>query len=95
MKIDPISNQNLLKSYRAGSAKRFEKFTAAPTQDEAVISEEALTFSKVMAETRSEPVRTPAEEAHIAEVKEAVRQGAYRIDSYLIAEKILSGPGLK
>ncbi|MDR3278452.1 MAG: flagellar biosynthesis anti-sigma factor FlgM [Oscillospiraceae bacterium] len=95
MKIDPISNQNMLRSYRAGSAKSAMKSAAAPTRDEAVISEDALTFSKVMAQTRSEPVRTPSEETHIAEVKQAVREGKYRIDSYLIAEKILSGPGLK
>jgi anti-sigma28 factor (negative regulator of flagellin synthesis) len=95
MKIDPISNQNMLRSYRAGSVKSAAKYAAAPMRDEAVISEDAIAFSKVLAETRGELVRTPAEESHIAEVKQAVREGKYRIDSYLIAEKLLSGPESK
>jgi anti-sigma28 factor (negative regulator of flagellin synthesis) len=90
MKINPIANKNPVQSYRAGGAKPLLR-DAALGHDEVVISADALRFSKLLAATRAEEPRTPAESARIAEVKDAVQRNEYRIDSGLVAEKILSG----
>ena len=85
MKINPITNPDILISYR--SAKMVPAKMCVPiNRDEVTLSEEALSFSKAMAEVE---FRTQEERAHIAEITNAVRQGEYRIDSEKIADKIL------
>ncbi|MCL2126046.1 MAG: flagellar biosynthesis anti-sigma factor FlgM [Oscillospiraceae bacterium] len=85
MKINPISNPNILRSYQASKATPI-KNRVASGRDEVVFSEEALSFAKVMTEVET---RTQEERAHIASVTNAVRQGDYKIDSDKIADKIL------
>ena len=89
MKINPISNPNILRSYQASKLAP-EKAKVTSGRDEVTFSEEALSFSKAMAEAKdSLEFRTLEEKAHIADVTTAVRQGSYRIDSDKIADKIL------
>jgi len=82
-------NPNILRSYQAAKSAP-EKMRIHNGRDEVTFSEEALSFSKAMAEARDTiEFRTQEEKAHIADITAAVRQGTYRIDSDKIAEKIL------
>ena len=85
MKINPISNLNIQKYYQ--TAKLEPARSAIPCGcDEVTFSDEALSFAKVMAEAE---FRTQEEKDHITEIANAVKQGKYRIDSELIADKML------
>ena len=89
MKINPITNPNILRSYQAAKPAP-EKSNVASGRDEVTFSEEALSFSKAMAEAKDAiELRTPEEKARIADITEAVRQGTYRVDSDKVAEKML------
>ena len=89
MKINPITNPNVLRSYQTTKpAPETAKVTSG--RDEVTFSEEALSFSKALAEARDAlELRTPEEKAHIADVTAAIRQGTYKVDSDKIADKIL------
>jgi len=89
MKINPITNPNILRSYQATKPAQ-EKSRIASGRDQVTFSDEALSFSKALAEAReSIEFRTPEERVHIADITNAVRQGEYKVDSDKIAEKIL------
>jgi flagellar biosynthesis anti-sigma factor FlgM len=90
MKINPITNPNILRSYQATKPVR-ETTKPASSRDEVTFSPEALSFSKALTEAKETlEFRTPEEKAHIAELKEAVNKGEYRVDSEDIADRILS-----
>ena len=94
MKINPIINPNVLRSYQA-TKPGFEKTKSAEKRDEVSLSKEALSFSKALAEAKDAiEFRTPEEQAHIANIKQAVAQGNYKIDSDLIAARIVDELGL-
>ena len=85
MKVNPIVNPNVLRSYQA--SKMMPARASVPGgRDEVTFSDEALSFSKVMEEVE---FRTQEEKAHIADVSSAIKQGQYRIESDKIADKIL------
>jgi len=89
MKINPITNPNILRSYMA-TKPAAEKSRVASGRDQVTFSDEAISFSKALAEAReSIEFRTPEERAHIAGLTDAVRQGEYKVDSDKVAEKIL------
>jgi len=89
MKINPITNPNILRSYQAAKPAQ-ERSRVANGRDEVIFSEEALSFSKALAEARgSIEFRSVEERARIADITNAVRQGEYKVDSYKVAEKIL------
>ena len=89
MKINPIANPNILRSYQAAKPVS-ERTKITNGRDEVTFSQEALEFSKVMAEAREMlEVRTPEEKSRIAEITTAVRNGEYAVDSDKIADKIL------
>ena len=89
MKINPILNPNILNSYQAVKPVSGVKKVVGKS-DEVTFSEEALNFSKALADARSAlGVRTPEERAHIADVTNAVRNGQYSVSSDKIADKIL------
>ena len=85
MKINPVMNQNILRSFQTSGAVP-AKSNVPGGRDEVTFSEEALSFSKVIAEVE---FRSQEERAHIANVTNAVRQGEYRVSSDEIAGKIL------
>jgi len=90
MKINPITNPNILKSYMATKPVK-ETTKPASSRDEVTFSPEALSFSKALTEAKeSLEFRTPEEKAHIAEIKDAVERGEYKVDSEDIADRILS-----
>jgi anti-sigma28 factor (negative regulator of flagellin synthesis) len=89
MKINPIANPNISREYVSTKPVK-EKTKVTGGRDEVTFSEEALSFSKALAEARDTiEFRTPEEKAHIADITTAVRQGTYKVDSYKVAEKIL------
>jgi len=90
MKINPVINPNVLRSYQAAKPVK-EATSAVSGRDEVTFSAEALSFSKARSEAKETlEFRTPEEKAHIAGIKEAVSNGTYRVDSEDIADKILS-----
>jgi flagellar biosynthesis anti-sigma factor FlgM len=89
MKINPVPNPNILRSYQAQKPAPGKSKTGN-RQDEVTFSNEALSFSKAMADAQDKvEFRTQEEKARIAEITSAVRQGTYRVDSDKIADKIL------
>jgi flagellar biosynthesis anti-sigma factor FlgM len=94
MKINPIINPNVLRSYQANKPG-LEKTQSVAKRDELSLSKEAVSFSKALAEAKDAiEFRTPDELAHIANIKQAVSQGQYKIDSDLIAARIVDELGL-
>jgi len=89
MKINPITNPNILRAYKAAKSAP-ETTRIASGRDEVTFSQEALSFSKALAEARDAiEIRTPEERSHIADISNAVRQGEYKVDSDKVADKIL------
>ena len=90
MKINPITNPNILRSYQATKPAR-ETSKTTSGRDEVTFSAEALSFSKALTEAREAlEFRTPEEKAHIADIKDKVSKGEYKVGSEDIADKILS-----
>jgi len=90
MKINPIVNPNILRSYQASKPVK-EETKVASSRDQVTFSKEALSFSKALTEAKEElEFRTPEEKAHIANIKNAVQKGEYKVSSEDIADKILS-----
>ena len=89
MKVNPITNPNVLRSYQA-TKPGFDKANVSNRRDEVMLSEEAQSFTKALAEARDAiEFRSVEEQARIAELTNAVRQGQYKVDSNLIAARIL------
>jgi flagellar biosynthesis anti-sigma factor FlgM len=89
MKINPITTPSVLGSYKTAMSTP-DKTKVASKRDEVTFSEEALSFSKAMAEARDTiEFRSIEEKERIADITAAVRQGTYKVDSYKVAEKIL------
>ena len=89
MKVNPILNPNILKTYQATKPPLSKTKTTAG-RDEVTFSDEALSFSKALAEARDAiELRSPEEQVHIADITNAVRQGEYNVESDKVAEKIL------
>ena len=90
MKINPITNPNILRSYQASKPVK-EETKVTSGRDQVTFSKEALSFSKALTEARGElEFRTSEEKAHIANIKNAVQKGEYKVSSEDIADKILS-----
>ena len=90
MKINPIANPNILRSYQATKPAGPEKSKSANGRDEVTFSDEALSFSKALAAARDTiEFRTAEERAHIANITNAIRQGEYNVDSDKVADRIL------
>lgn len=90
MKINPITNPNILRSYQATKPSRD---VSKPEQgrDQVTFSSEALSFSKALSEAKGAlEARTPEETNRIAEIKELIAKGEYKIDSMDIADRMLS-----
>jgi len=89
MKINPIVNPNVLRSYQ-NTKSVSETNKASNRRDEVTFSKEALNFSKALSEARGVlENRTPSEASHIADITNAVRQGDYHVSSEAVADKIL------
>jgi anti-sigma28 factor (negative regulator of flagellin synthesis) len=89
MKINPIVNPNVLRSYQV-TKTGMDKTNAVSKRDEVTLSSEALSFSKALTEARNEiEFRTPEELSHIAGIKDQVSRGQYHVESSLIAARII------
>lgn len=91
MKIDPIHGVSGVQVTRRPIAQRLPKAErAASGGDAADISQNALVFSKALAALREpEPTRSLGSDARLNGIKNAVGRGDYRVDSRVIAERML------
>lgn len=92
MKINPIMNPNIARSYQANSARNLSSAQKPRAgRDEVTFSAEALSFQKSLQEAREAiETRTPEEMNHINAIKAAVNNGTYNVSSEDIADRILS-----
>jgi flagellar biosynthesis anti-sigma factor FlgM len=91
MKINPIMNPNILQTYRANTVKPAKTQSVESGTDEVSFSENAVSFSKVMAALKEDTrTRSVEEQARFDAIASAVRGGTYKIDSDKVAEKIMS-----
>lgn len=93
MKINPIVNPNIARSYQANGARSaaLASNPQQPKRDEVTFSAEALNFSKSLQAAReSLPTRSPEETSRISAIKAAVQNGEYKVSSEDIADRILA-----
>lgn len=90
MKINPIVNPNILRTYQSTKPAR-ETGKVEAGRDQVTFSSEALSFSKALTEAKEAlEFRTPEEANRIAQIKEQVAKGEYKVDSMDVADKILT-----
>lgn len=90
MKINPIISSNVIQSYGAGKIRSTERTASAYGSDEVSFSKEALSFSKLMSELKEQVEVSGADrQERIDELKTAVQNGSYRVDSGRVADSIL------
>lgn len=91
MKINPTGGPNFISgNYRSNKIDAYKKSQPVSSNDEATLSADALSFSKVFSEVKKSPVtQSPDELARIADIKAQVKAGIYQVDSDKIAESIL------
>ena len=92
MKINPMVNPNIARTYQANSARDVNSTqTPQAKRDEVTFSPEALNFSKSLQAAReSTEARTPEEAKRIDAIKTAVQNGTYKVSSEDIADRIFS-----
>lgn len=93
MKINstPSGNANFINgSYRAAKVSAYKTEQRMPGSDEALLSNEAVSFSRIFAEAReAADVRSPEELFRVADIKQQVQSGTYNVDSGEVADSIL------
>jgi len=92
MKINPLINPNITRSYQANSTRSLTSPQAPKAgRDEVTFSAEALSFQKSLQAAReSVETRTPEDMNRIDAIKTAVQNGTYSVSSEDIADRILS-----
>ncbi|MCL2248403.1 MAG: flagellar biosynthesis anti-sigma factor FlgM [Oscillospiraceae bacterium] len=92
MKINPIMNPNITRSYQANSTRSLTSPQSPKAgRDEVTFSAEALSFQKSLQEAReSVEARTPEDMNRIDAIRTAVQNGTYSVSSEDIADRILS-----
>ena len=89
MKIDPLLNSNIIRSYQALTPVKGAK-KVDDKKDEVTFSEEALSFSKAMEDARGAmETRSTDERARITDLANAIKRGDYYVSSDKVADKIL------
>ena len=94
MKINPVSNNNIVSSYlnTNSNIKSNTKNEAEEISDSVEFSEDALKFSAVIKNVNIDlDARDPQELAHIQEVTNKIKNGTYNVDGNKIAQKLLEG----
>ncbi len=90
MKINSISGNHYVNKYHANKVSIPEKEKPSAGPDQITFSDEALNYTKTLAGIKDQiELHTPEEKARIADIKSRINQGQYKIDSELVAEKIL------
>lgn len=91
MKINPIGGPDYIQgNSRSRKIDAYRASQLPPSRDEATLSEDAISFSKVFTEAKQAmgPEGTDRPD-RVAELKVQVAEGTYHIDSEQIAESIL------
>jgi len=91
MKINAIVNPNILKAYAVTKPAAKSAARTSLGTDEVSFSDEAISFSRVMAEVRSLMTAGSEENtARVAEIKASIADGTYHVSGDTLAEAILS-----
>lgn len=91
MKINGPGNINYVAgNYYARQINAYKKTAGLPARDEATLSSEAISFSKVFAAAREAFSAQETEDpTRIADIKERIQTGTYRVSSEDVAERML------
>jgi flagellar biosynthesis anti-sigma factor FlgM len=93
MKINPLHNPNIIKSYAASRPLKAQAAKAAPGMDQAVFSDEALSFAKALAEARQTESAAPSSDAaraaKVADIKARVENGTYNVSAEDVADRMI------
>jgi len=91
MKIPPIAPQPIIKKYEGAAAQPL-RGRSVQGKDEVGLSDGAVTFSAAMRSARAALTEEgPAYEQRLADLKQRIDEGTYRVPGDQIAERILSG----
>lgn len=92
MKINSINSSGLVQNYEKANRVKSGSNPRVDRADSVELSDSAIAFAAAIREARkAEDVESPERSAKIAELTRQVRDGSYRVDSELIAEKMVSG----
>ena len=92
MKINPISNNNIINNYRTDVRPIQPTQKSAGKRDEVIISDEAREFSLIRGleeQVKDNSSRSLADFAKIESIKRRVRDGSYNVSAAALAEKLL------
>ena len=92
MKINPISNNNIINNYRTDVRPIQPTQKSAGKRDEVIISDEAREFSLIRGleeQVKDNSSRSLADFAKIESIKRRVRDGSYSVSAAALAEKLL------
>lgn len=90
MKINPVHKSNPVQNYLVNSELKPGKTENKMGVDEVSFSEEAKNFSKTIAEVREKVnAGIPEDRARIKDIAGKIRSGEYKIDSGIVAEKMI------
>ena len=96
MKIDSINMKQMLKTYKVNQTPKTEGLKVESKLDQVSVSEDALSFSAIFSELKSQlEVRTPEEQAHIKAVAQLIKNDEYQVKPTDVAEKMLENIFLK
>ncbi len=88
MKINSIWPGSVIDAYKSQKTTKTGQFPIA-TQDSVSFSEEALSFSAILAKAKENiETRSPAEQERIDQLSRDIKAGIYRVDAQAIATKI-------
>jgi flagellar biosynthesis anti-sigma factor FlgM len=91
MKINSISGNHYINQYYANKVGAPEKGKPACKPDQVTFSDEALLYTKSLNGIKDQiELHSAEEKARIADIKNLINRGQYRIDSEQVAERILN-----
>lgn len=90
MKINPVSSQNVVNSYKEKKTAQVQAADYGKVTDTVELSEGAKSFASVIRDVQKGlDVRTPAENQRYAEIARQIKEGTYQVSGQKVAEKML------
>ena len=91
MKINGVGGSNFVQgNNRANKVSAHEKYNAISREDKILISDEAISFSRVLSAARQDAeVREADVKSRIETIREQIENGTYNVSSEELAESII------